>query len=156
MEIGGELMSGFPHWTTIPLGLFVLFLVRFLMEMVRSLKEKQTGKRAKDFLRHRAFLMRCWCECRTKRCDYYQVYQALGAPESTHIGFHAAERTALEHRGDCTIRTERECETCKAWAGRLCGEIWEAIMVNRSQLGERLTEEKKKAYGFYSERRSNN
>lgn len=139
-----------PYWKTIPWGILVLFLVRFLLGMDKHLKEKQIGKRAKDFLRHRAFLLRSWWECRAKRCDYYQVYQALGAPDLTHIGFHAAERLAWEHFLSCTIRMEHECETCTAWAERLRGEVWKTIMGNRSELGERLIEEKKKTYGFYS------
>jgi hypothetical protein len=140
-----------PYWRAIPWGIFVLFIVRFPIAMDKNLKEKQIGKKAKDFLRVRAFLLACWWKCRTKRCDYYQVYQALGAPDLTHIGYHAAERMALEHCGNCTIRMDRECETCKAWAERLRGEAWVAIMGKRSEVGERLIEEKKKPYGFYSE-----
>jgi hypothetical protein len=141
--------AGSPYWRTIPWGLFVLFFVQFLMVMDTNLKEKRIGKSVKDFLAQRAFLLRCWWKCRTKRCDYYQVYQALGAPDLTHVGYHAAERIALEHCASCTIPMDRECDTCKAWAERLRGGALQAIMGNRSELGERLIEEKKKTYGFY-------
>jgi hypothetical protein len=96
--------------------------------------------------------VRRWCECRLKRCDYYQSYQALGPPELTHIGYHAAERMALEHRGTCVTREERRCETCEGWAERLRGEVWRAIMGNKCVTGDQLTEEKNRVYGFHSGR----
>jgi hypothetical protein len=34
------------------------------------------------------------------------------------------------------------------WAERLRGEVWEALMGNRSIIGDRLVEKKKKTYGF--------
>jgi hypothetical protein len=89
-----------------------------------------------------------WWECRIRRCDYYQSYQALGAPELTHVGYHAAGRMALEHRTSCTTREEGKCETCETWAERLRGEVWEALMGNRSIIDSRLVEKKKKIYGF--------
>jgi hypothetical protein len=94
--------------------------------------------------------VRRWCECRAKRCDYYQSYQALGPPELTHVGYHAAERMALEHRGVCLMREEGQCELCEGWAERLRGEVWQAIMGNKSAIGDQLIEKKNKVYGFHS------
>jgi len=115
-----------------------------------ALKEHQVGKRTKVFLEHRRSLLNSWWACRTKRCDYYQVYQALGPSELTHIGYHAAERMAIEHRTNCSTRSERECGTCKEWAERLRGEIWASIMESKSEIGERQFEERTKGpYGFH-------
>jgi hypothetical protein len=97
---------------------------------------------------HIAWPLERWWDCRTKRCDYYQCYQALGPSELTHIGYHAAARMALEHRGGCEMREERECDTCRTWAERLRGEVWAALMGNRSVVGDQMVEEKKKTYGF--------
>src|SRR5207249_9931908 len=49
-----------------------------------------------------------WWSCLRKRCDYYEVYQAYGPADLTHIGYHAAEKLALEHRTDCVTRSEHE------------------------------------------------
>jgi hypothetical protein len=97
---------------------------------------------------HLLWPMRRWLECHTKRCDYYQSYQALGPAELTHVGYHAAERLALDHRVGCEVREERECETCRMWAERLRGEVWAALMGNRSVVGDQMVKEKKKTYGF--------
>lgn len=131
--------------------LIVVAIAVLILLRVDGLRGKPTGEKTKDFFRYRASLLRGWWECRTKRCDYFQVYQGLGPAELTHVGYHAAERMALEHRANCEVRTERECETCKTWAERLRGELWEAIMGTRSVIADRVIEGKKRTYGFYSE-----
>jgi hypothetical protein len=75
-------------------------------------------------------------------------FKGVPPADLTHIGYHAAERTALEHRAICTVRSERECQVCQRWAERLRGELWEALMGNKSQIDHGLLEEKGR-YGFH-------
>jgi len=127
----------------IPYG-YILFKVTQSFDEI--LKEKQAGKRTKEFLQHRVSLLSNWWSCQRKRCDYYQIYQALGPADLTHIGYHAAEKLALEHRSICNTRNERECEICQHWSDRLRGELWEVLMGNKYQMS--LLEEKGK-FGFH-------
>lgn len=125
----------------------VLFLAWVLLLLTRW---GQDRKRVQTFLKQRAFRLSGWWACRLKRCDYYQVYQALGPPDLTHVGYHAAERLALEHRTNCSTRGERECEACRGWAERLRGEVWACIMGNKFEIGDRELEERTKGpYGFH-------
>src|SRR6266478_5066286 len=114
----------------VPYG-FILF--RVTQGFSEILKKEQVGKRTKGFLQLRSSLLKNWWSCRRKRCDYYQLYQAYGSAELTHTGYHSAEKLALEHRANCDMRNERECEICLEWAKRLRGELWEVLMASQGQ-----------------------
>jgi len=127
-----------------PYGYIVFKVVQGFGEI---LKQEQVGKKAKDFLTLRISLLSSWWSCLRKHCDYYEVYQAYGPADLTHIGYHAAEKLALEHRADCVTRSEHECETCQSWADRLRGEVWDLLMASKARTQEILLAEKQ--YGFH-------
>jgi hypothetical protein len=120
---------------------FGYIVFKVVQEFSDILKQEQVGKKAKDFLAGRTSLLSSWWSCLRKRCDYYEVYQAFGPADLTHNGYHAAERLALEHRANCTIRGERECETCQGWSDRLRGEVWELLMASKTRT--------EKQFGFH-------
>jgi hypothetical protein len=92
----------------LPYGYFVFKVVQGFHEILQS---EQLGKKTKTFLTLRISVLHSWWSCPRKRCDYYEIYQAYGPVELTHVGYHSAEKLALEHRASCTTRTEGECKT---------------------------------------------
>jgi hypothetical protein len=127
----------------IPYGYIIFKVTQSFGEI---LKEEQAGKRTKKFLQPRVSLLGNWWSCQRKRCDYYQIYQAHGPADLTHIGYHAAEKLALDHRATCQTRSERECEVCQQWADSLRGELWEVLMGNKNQIS---LLEGKREFGFH-------
>ena len=114
------------------------------------LKRKDVNARIMTSIRQRSSILRSWWACLRKRCDYYQVYQAYGPADLTHVGYHAAERLALEHLSGCTGSEEGTCRECQGWATRLRGELWAALAgISGPTHTEPLTS--KARYGFYQE-----
>ena len=122
-------------------GYFVFKVVQRFHEILQN---ERLGKKAASFLTLRVSVLDSWWSCFRKRCDYYETYQAYGPADLTHVGYHSAEKLALEHRANCTTRTESECKTCQDWADRLRGEIWELLMAS-----EVRTDKTEKHYGFH-------
>jgi hypothetical protein len=84
-------------------------------------------------------MVRSWWNCKAKKCDYYQVYQAYGPADLTHVGFHAGEQLALTHFLSHPGNPD-ECRVCKDWAERLRGNLWNTLMERH---------ESEKQYGFH-------
>ena len=106
----------------IPYGYIVFSVTR---QIGRLLEDGQISQKTKNFLGSRTSALKSSWRCLRMKCDYYQVYQAYGPADLTHVGYHAAEKLALEHLGKCD---RRPCEVCGQWATRLRGELWQAIM----------------------------
>lgn len=103
-------------------------------------------------LQQRWLVLQSWWTCQRKRCDYYQVYQAYGPADLTHVGYHAAERLAIEHFVSHAEEPSfpKGCKVCKEWVERLRGEFWSKLVAEHHQAETDATlETKKRQYGFY-------
>jgi hypothetical protein len=107
---------------------FLLLLVAFLLFLLLlALSLRFLWLR---FLQRRWVTLSAWWVCKRRQCDYYQIYQAYGTPDLTHVGYHAGERLAIEH---FLIHSEssgssKGCEVCRNWAERLRGGFWVTLM----------------------------
>jgi hypothetical protein len=126
---------------------FVLLLVAFLLlawllaRLFRFLWHR--------FLQRGWAILGAWWECRRKQCDYYQIYQAHGPRDLTHLGYHAGERLAIEHFVNHSGGSHRGCDVCKNWAERLRGEFWTTLMGGSRQPGtDAILETKQRQFGF--------
>jgi hypothetical protein len=102
-------------------------------------------------LQRRWAILKAWWVCKTRRCDYYQTYQAYGPPDLTHVGYHAAERLAIEHfvSHSENAGSSRGFKICKNWAERLRGEFWSTLTGDSDQIGaDAILETKKRQFGF--------
>lgn len=125
----------------------LLLLVWLLVQLLRFLWPR--------FLQRRWLILRAWWACKRKQCDYYQIYQAYGPADLTHVGYHAGERLAIEHfvSHSENAGSSRGCEVCKTWAERLRGKFWSVLMGGNSAPEvptDPILETKKRQFGFLS------
>ena len=125
-----------------------IVVYRVVSEFADALRRNDVSAKIKGHIRSRASLIGSWWSCVRKKCDYYQVYQAYGPADLTHLGYHAAERLALEHLLGCERRDGGVCEDCEGWAVRLRGEFW-AVLMKRTPPDANDPESKKGTFGFH-------
>jgi len=130
---------------------YAFILYKTVSQFAEILKKADVNSKIAASLSSRASILRTWWSCTTKKCDYYQVYQAYGPLELTHVGYHAAERLALEHLTNCVAPSEGVCRLCEEWANRLRGELWHTLMRAGSPSGDNSdnSNDKRTGYGFH-------
>jgi len=120
-----------------------LLLLWLLLRLFRFLWQR--------FLQQRWPILNAWFVCKKKQCDYYQIYQAYGPADLTHVGYHAGERLALEHFVSHSEEpgSSLGCEVCKSWGERLRGEFWNTLAAENHRIESDATlETKRRQYGF--------
>jgi hypothetical protein len=146
-------LSRYYGWESVAgLLLLLLALLLFLWLLMRLLRFRWQ----RSLQQHWAILT-AWWVCKRRQCDYYQIYQAHGAPDLTHVGYHAGERLAIEHFVSHSENpgSSRECEVCKGWAERLRGGFWTTLMTEDDPNGpadpdrtDEILKTKKRQLGF--------
>lgn len=130
---------------------YAFILYKTVSSFAGILERQDVSTRIKPSISSRASILRSWWSCTKKKCDYYQVYQAYGPAELTHIGYHSAERLAIEHFAGHSENpgSSKGCQDCKTWAHRLRGEFWSTLLVDGPPVDtDPALESKKKQFGF--------